>query len=808
MVEYWKGDFGSINRKDLLDFLTGSLAEKELSGLQSHPNRQIISLAKELITVFLPAALSKKGDENFGLSLKTNKKYSIPFKANNTPDELSEHGNVYETMLYSAHIYAQNGLKQSHCDELLAETQRKIRLESKEKGVPFAKTEACQQFTSIYKIKNPFFVTEQEKTQLAASVTTDFNALSHWLSRFVYPEIRTYRRKISGNPFMLIDMLAHAQGFTGTPWNRRAAPPRLYKPEREKEISNAFSELEILHAIYQNVKDGGIDTLKTSAPQAMLDEILRDFSFDCLIDVGALLNGIINEEVAEKLRKMKNPRGIIFFNDQNELVVKLENIPQAILLENAEKDDRDITYYDQNHTTGADIRQKATAMAVLTFRDKTLRDMSQGAMRMRQLLTSNKIKIVLPGELGRQLAGRDGEVTFDSLMMYAIVQQSNQLVDQITRSVQASLHQILYHRIDVLIRKTHTFKDKMALEQHFKEVLTDNYSDDPYLEFGSSYSMEDALKVLEGYRQQKLSIIKRLMNKKTLEDAGFSLVLQEQILALGATAKSLLKAFVMPMKKELPAKMREENVAQLNKETNIAIEQKVDVEVEVISAMPRLISNRYQIWGAYANQQPSFDDPLLFTPNRSDPPKHGPLVVQVNKLLHLGSQKACHNFFDDNLCVTKLFYESIRKQSEPLLGAGTQKKCYQILFVVEPNGDSRVIMIDPVEASALKKYLPQDEVEGRKLRLIDLNSQFSINKGDDLTTQELEKLAFLQLQVKFFNGVLNYSKSEKKLLKVWLDQKGKHQAKKVFKTIIAAHPGLQQQYDKSWIKKNFRHQPV
>src|SRR5262249_8406269 len=148
LIKDWTSDL--IAEEELKKFLLGELEGNALKGLSEHPQRGLISLAKEMITVFLPTVLKKKGNEAFGLSQTTSKKYPIPYVGNNTPDESSEFGNIYETLLYAAHIYSQGGLQETHIDELIQETCLNIRLESKDLQCPYAETPSFKTFTTIY----------------------------------------------------------------------------------------------------------------------------------------------------------------------------------------------------------------------------------------------------------------------------------------------------------------------------------------------------------------------------------------------------------------------------------------------------------------------------------------------------------------------------------------------------------------------------------------------------------------------------------------------------------------------------------
>jgi hypothetical protein len=124
---------------------------------------------------------------------------------------------------------------------------------------------------------------------------------------------------------------------------------------------------------------------------AMHDPPLR-----ALIDVGALVTGMSNKQVAEKLLELDetlntNPRfeACVFLNEHDIEMVKIRKGGEPTRLSYSpykDKPELRFTFYDQIHTTGIDIKQSPDAHAAVTIgKDLTIRDFAQGCYRMRQL---------------------------------------------------------------------------------------------------------------------------------------------------------------------------------------------------------------------------------------------------------------------------------------------------------------------------------------------------------------------------------------------------------------------------------------
>ncbi|CAE7582610.1 unnamed protein product [Symbiodinium natans] len=137
--------------------------------------------------------------------------------------------------------------------------------------------------------------------------------------------------------------------------------------------------------------------------------------FNALIDVGALITGLSNEQVARALLEFGLPyEAVVFLDPGGEpwllrrgrtLAVKLSNCTLPL--------SRRFVFYDQVHTTGIDIRHPPTACAALTLgKDSTLRDFAQGAYRLRGIGRGQKLKVLLTPEVSARM---DEEVVIPAM---------------------------------------------------------------------------------------------------------------------------------------------------------------------------------------------------------------------------------------------------------------------------------------------------------------------------------------------------------------------------------------------------------
>ena len=127
--------------------------------------------------------------------------------------------------------------------------------------------------------------------------------------------------------------------------------------------------------------------------------------FRSLIDVGALITGMTNRQVAETLLRLglRDLDGCVYLDedDQRMVVVRgrggrgIEPKPVPLHLCGV-RSDRRFSFFDQVHTTGTDIYHGPDTVAAVTlFKDSTLRDYAQGCWRMRDLGSGHSVHVLV-----------------------------------------------------------------------------------------------------------------------------------------------------------------------------------------------------------------------------------------------------------------------------------------------------------------------------------------------------------------------------------------------------------------------------
>ncbi|GFE55264.1 EF hand family protein, putative [Babesia ovis] len=127
-----------------------------------------------------------------------------------------------------------------------------------------------------------------------------------------------------------------------------------------------------------------------------------------LIDTGALITSLSNLQVAQELLKrgLDHVDGVVYLDDHDRQMVLLRDRWRSTLLTHCGiPPERRLSFYDQVHATGQDIKQAAHATAFITIgADMTFRDYSQGAWRMRGIGKGQTLHLIIPREVETLIA--------------------------------------------------------------------------------------------------------------------------------------------------------------------------------------------------------------------------------------------------------------------------------------------------------------------------------------------------------------------------------------------------------------------
>ena len=211
-------------------------------------------------------------------------------------------------------------------------------------------------------------------------------------------------------------------GFSGTPSDLlpKSLQPCMVEPGSDAQYmrvltSNKFVQPSVVEAGW-------------TVQSLLLWTVRHQPQFHALIDAGALITGMTNEEVARFLLdhgtmdacvyvlavalalQQGRPCNVVscavvprYLDAADNKVVLLRNAQHPVSLDECGVPlHRRFTFFDQAHTTGMDIPQTMVACAAVTLgKDMTFRDLAQAAWRMRRIGMGQTLHLIVVREVQR-----------------------------------------------------------------------------------------------------------------------------------------------------------------------------------------------------------------------------------------------------------------------------------------------------------------------------------------------------------------------------------------------------------------------
>jgi len=421
---------------------------------------QILTLARDWIQTILPHVLSKIDRVSYGLLQPedlvnanpadlermplSRKLLAVPFVAKDVPSRSSEfaHPDVVVGLTILATRY--EGMRLSDCRELLLQLKQDYSRQSGPRELRPASRRYNEWMTLAFSIARS---RATEGTSLGSSSgallfgtagsTHASDAVSHtgvvplgqlqvldpvqlrgvWslirrlpdaihynLAQRVFPTTMNFQQlKVSacGHELGSDILFAKRIGFSGTPSN--LLPLDLgdccYEPGSDGKIVSTLTDPSVTSA----------EVLPNEwTPKLLLHRIATaQPSYHALIDTGALITNMDNEQVARYLVKVlpSHFEAVVFLDSKDRQMVLLRANSVIVPIGQCGVPlSRRFTFFDQIHTTGMDIRQAPTATAVVTIgKDMVFRDYAQGAYRMRGIGKGQRVHLYVIPEVATRI---------------------------------------------------------------------------------------------------------------------------------------------------------------------------------------------------------------------------------------------------------------------------------------------------------------------------------------------------------------------------------------------------------------------
>jgi len=436
---------------------------------ENHPKAmKMLNLARDWVTSFMAHVFSKVDRVGFGL-LKdedvlrwevsegkkcvmpnSRKLLAVPFVALEVPSRTSEFAHPEVLIGLTVLAFRYEGLRLDDLKTLVKALQEEMNAQAG----PFSERPARVRFSEwvadARRSRDKEGIADIEVMELELLMSEDPGQMGnamvmlakhppsiiYYLKRMVFPRVmkkQVVKLQASGVDLGGDMLFGTRLGFSGTPSDLLpdSLKPCYFEPGSEAQIIRQLTSSELVTS--------EVFRLNRERPDDAVDELLRHVAnarqangkcYSALIDTGALITGMSNEEVARRLlaHGLNYADACVFLDasDKKMAVDRTDGTPVGLTQCGISKEKR-FCFYDQVHTLGMDIQHALDARAVVTLgKDMTLRDFAQGCYRMRGLANGQTLHLLIIDEVVElvQKVSNTGNLAVD--VMAWLISQSMQ----------------------------------------------------------------------------------------------------------------------------------------------------------------------------------------------------------------------------------------------------------------------------------------------------------------------------------------------------------------------------------------------
>ncbi len=794
----------------------------DIAALNGTEIKNFISVLKEQLTRLLPLTIGKQLYTHYGPRSSDEMSssrfdYAIPYHLGR-PSHQSLFGTDLETTNYTLQMLLEKGLSEEIVDIKLRILQGQVKAEMNDMDVD----EEVPSLEEFYELSGGT-LTALDLNRLTPSVVE--TVCEHVNSRkelqlrlireMILPKIPTFTRELNSTAQTYGVLFDSIQGFSGTLWNIPTYPS-VFDAKYPSDTRPRTLDILWSHSPHSVGVIASADLRQTvyDRVNALFDNATIPAS--SLIDTSGIFRDVVNEDVARAMLERANHSedpwlGVIFYNEAGLPEVIQQGLPDPVLLSECQlSPEQLVAYWDQQHTTGADLKVGADAVAIVTVgRHTIMRDLLQSVWRLRQLHRQQRVVFVAAEEdadaITEVLGKLHHDVSSDSMsleyiLVYCEYQQILQQGKQNARALPHKLHGLMINLAlpTLLDQEVNSHEQLLSLYDSVRHLFETEHSQEPHQLYGQSHSLlasEDLV-----YQQLESWLMHPL-----LTGAGSMAIPSERIDAIRTEMQNTVQALLPQLPDFIESPQSYENEVSMDLNTNMEQQQEKEQEQEQEQETFRTHWYGNPIWGARPritwhpitnrdtielSQIPAGDvkelsdcdreSTLIDCPDQpvaglkdllhEDPYSHTDKLMPAISTRILTSINFVQMFDPGSKDVA--YYSHFRSR---------QKQISHLLILSDTDGkDFDIVLIDTDDAvwwdSEIIRLRRQQskvkESERRQVALYQLDTGIYRRLNQDWDFNPLldnPEFKNAMVQIKFLGGRVRYSKNELSALRDWLE---------------------------------------
>jgi len=542
-----------------------------------------IVVAHEQLEQFVPHALGKEWNVNFGRSKKNRSLYyAIPYEGKDNPTEGSEFGHYFIMINLTIQMYLKTGLDEIQFKEWVSNLKAE-RAKEKSLGLKGGEESRVQRILrEVFRGDPSIFELNLNDAKIFAKVFQEFfkhpYLIMDFLDVLVFPTVKVHKERLHSNALQVTDFLfkdAKVIGLSGTLYNKET----LSKNFHEHTYIDEEGMQAIIAAMRRPVNQR-VTSLNGRTSEEILEEIAfcvsNERSLQAIIDNGALFKGMSNLEAAKALQaKLQYLKGVLLFDDEKQNAVMLKKGKKSAEMWNPHeiKEGGRLTLYDQLHAFGANIPHSAFAGAVTTVDSfSAFFQILQAVMRMRQAEQGQYVRYFLLNYLAdalKELCEKQ-ELTGDEILLMGILIEAEMVELELIAATQHEIKQVF--GIPLLESAFRFSKDRTlnfleittpAFRQAWNQIIVEEIVDDPFHQFLEPMRKENPRVLFE-------SLARTCREGLTLFDQSSALI-QSQL-------KKIIDYACQRLPPLIPARALQSLQQEVQKQEEKALEKRLNTE--------------------------------------------------------------------------------------------------------------------------------------------------------------------------------------------------------------------------------------
>ncbi|KAJ9453253.1 hypothetical protein DIPPA_05970 [Diplonema papillatum] len=429
----WMGSLQKKQRDQLLEAITDgncSVDSSLLEGLSADPVHQehVLALRGLLAYDVLFSALEKRHRVDYGVdkSRKPPRQLAVPFRGSDMPAARAEFNHADSVVVLTTLSFYYSGITWNQLVKAITALLELSLTAAELYYHRWLKTMNQQldedEVKRIDNVSKLDVTSNVQQAILEKAFCFSPEAINFWLGVCVFPsEISEFPNRLKQSAWDLAS--GPTIGFSGTNDFHRMLPLTVRQVLDNKMRTFATNG----HMLDVILKSSEVVLLPPPGKMPLWEKVLEcavaqsEGGVRALVDTGALLSGVSNENAAKYLNKHLNASFLAVLYSDSHCWQVLERNGRCLPLGSSPVHERDsFVIFDEAHCRGADMRMQRTAVGLITLGPQLCKDkFMQGAGRMRALGAGQRLEILVVEEISHGIKGKRNALASSSMQSSA-----------------------------------------------------------------------------------------------------------------------------------------------------------------------------------------------------------------------------------------------------------------------------------------------------------------------------------------------------------------------------------------------------